>query len=332
MPEQRDSSRRVFVTAAASAVGFAALVRTPLVRANEYPNKPIRAIIPFPPGGSTDTVGRMVCQALSERIGQSVVVENRPGAGAMIGAQAVSRAPADGYTVLFAPGTIAQTPVLNPVIEFDPSKELAALSMCTEAPLIIVANPECPAASMAELLDLIRQKPGLIPVGYPGLGTTNHLALEMLKSALHIDVNGIPYPGNAEVATAILRGEIMVAIDSVSSMRQYVATERVRALSTTGLWRSSVMPELATVDETVLPGFMMTTWTGMFAPAGTPPSVVRYLSNEIDAAVQTAALASRFRDMGFEPIGEGSEMIAQRVSSDLERTRRFIRETGFSLG
>jgi tripartite-type tricarboxylate transporter receptor subunit TctC len=324
--------RRHFLIQLGGLAAGAGLTGLPVpATAENYPSRSIRVIIPFTPGGSTDLVGRMVSEKLAERLGQTVVVENRPGAGAMIGAQAVANARPDGYTLLFTPGTIAQTPSMTPGIKFDPKRDVMPLSMCTEAPLIVVVNPRLSVGTAKELIERAKQNPGSLNVGYPGLGTTNHLALEMLKTSAGIEVTGIPYPGNAEVAMALLRGEILVAIDSVSSMDQYVKSGKVHAIATTGLKRSSILPDVPTLHESGLPGFSMTTWTGFFAPPGTPVAIRDRLREALDAIVNEPALAQRFRERGFEPVGQGSEMMVRRVASDVERTRIFVQKTGFSM-
>jgi tripartite-type tricarboxylate transporter receptor subunit TctC len=294
-------------------------------RAQAYPDRPVRLVVPFPPGGSTDVSARLLAQELGRRLGQTIVTENRPGAGTMIGNDVVMRAPADGYTLLYAASSIAITPSINRNISFDPRRDLLPISMFTEAPLILIANPQVPFQDLAGLLAFARANPGRLNVAYPGMGTTNHLAAALFNHSAAVDIVLVPFAGNAAGLTALMRNDVQLAFDSLASASGFIRDGSVRALGVTGTHRSPSLPEVPTVGESAVPGFETTFWFGLMAPLRTPAPVVDRLAQEMAAIVRDAGVVERLRALGFEASTAGGEYFATRVASDFEKWGALIR-------
>ena len=315
---------RMFFRAFVAALLLSTTITTGM--AADFPTRPIRLVVPYPAGGSTDIAARAVADALGRRMGQAVFVENRPGAGTLIGAEAVARAQADGYTLLYGTNAVTTTPLMVRQTEFNFQRDLAPVSLVLVAPLILLSNPALPAQNVAELIALLRAKPGSINIGYPGLGTVNHLASILFNREAGVKTELVPYKGNADTQLGLLRGDVNLAFDAIISSKSYVDSGKMRALAVSGATRSSAMPDLPTLAASGLPGFEAIFWNGVLAPAGTPAAIISRLNAEIDAVVKAPEMAAKLRDLGSEPAGGSIQNFERRISSDLDKWGRIIRE------
>ena len=311
-----------------------ALLFSPLlaVAQADYPSKPIRLIIGFPPGGSTDIVGRIVAQKLSERLGQQVVVENRGGAGGTIGADAAAKAAPDGYTLTVGTtSTHAVAPGAYSKLPYDPIKNFTPISLVAITPYLLVVNPQVPATTLAEFVTLAKSKPGKLNYASAGNGTTTHLAMEMLKDAAKIDVVHIPYKGNAPADLAILANDVQAVFGSMPALLQNVKADKLRPLAVGTSRRSPALPNVPTVAELGYPGFEAALWLGILAPAGTPPSIVERLNRELVAIVATPDFRTAMEANGAEPISNTPEQFAALLGTEVDRYTKVVKAVGIKL-
>ena len=318
--------RRRALAAAALCLAAAAL---PLARA-AYPEKPVRLVVPFPAGGATDLMARSLAQRLGERLGQTVVVENRAGAGGSAGAEAVANAPADGYTLLFATmGSLAINPSLYKALRYDPVKSFEPISLTHSTSNALVVHPGVEAASVAELIALARKKPGELTFASAGNGTTSHLSGELFKSLAKVDLLHIPYKGSAPAMTDFLGGRISMMFDTTSNFVDHAKTGRLRALGVTGRKRSPAMPGVAPIAET--PGmsdYEVTLWLGVLAPAGTPKDVIARLHREIGAALAVPELVKQMAEAGIEVRASTPQEFAALIRSDIAKWAAVVKRAG----
>ena len=295
--------------------------------AQDFPNKPIRFIVPFPPGGGADLNARAVAQKMSESLGQPVVVESRAGAGGNIGTEFVARAPADGYTMLFATNGITVQPHLA-AVRWDPVKDFAAVSLITTYPLIIAVHPSVPAQTLQELVRYARANPGKLTYGSSGVGAPLHMAAEYFKSVVGLDIVHVPYKGNAPMTTALLAGEISMVFDSMTGPLPNIRAGKLRGLAVTSKQRVGVVPDLPTVAETVAPSYAYEAWNGVLVPAGTPRDIVARLSAEIAKAVAAPDVHQRLTAAGYVPISTTPEQLSSIIALDLQKFGQLIRDAG----
>ncbi len=316
---------RVLLFAAALATVAAAVP----ARAQTWPAKPIRLIVPYPPGGTTDLLGRGIGQKLSESLGQQVVIENRPGAGGSIGADLAAKSKPDGYTLLL--GTIAThaiNPNLYPDNPYDPAKDFAPVALVATMPNLLVVNPSVPAKSVRELIALARSKPGALAFASAGSGTTQHLSGEIFKKMAGIDMLHIPYKGNAPAVTDLVGGQVQVMFDNIPISLQQVRAGKLRALAVTGPKRSGVLPDVPTIAEAALPGYSVTSWFALFAPAGTPAAIVARLNKETNMALADRVLRQQLVNQGIEPSSGTAGQLAAHVQAELLRWKKIVAESG----
>ncbi|MCC6780657.1 MAG: tripartite tricarboxylate transporter substrate binding protein [Hyphomicrobiales bacterium] len=268
--------------------------------AQTYPSKPIRIVLPYVPGGIIDNVGRNLAQRLSESMGQSVVAENRPGAGGMVGTDVVARAAPDGYTLLLMDPAVVINPALQKDAPYDLSK-LLMVSMIGSSPSVIVGSPNTPIKTIPELIAYAKANPGKLNFASAGIGTAPHLAGELIKLRAGIDMTHVPYRGIGAAYPDVMSGKVQLAFSSIAGALPFTADNRVRAIATTGAKRSIVYPEVPTVAEGGLAGFDVDLWTGIIAPAGTPAAVVAKLNSEIAKAVQHPEMKAALAKIGVEP-------------------------------
>jgi tripartite-type tricarboxylate transporter receptor subunit TctC len=270
--------------------------------AQDYPSKPIRLVVPFAPGGSTDTIGRALALKLQESFKQPVVVDNRPGAAGAIGSMHVANSPADGYTLLLATtSTHAVLHHLNPNVGYDAKKSFAPIALIAKAPNVLMVSPNLPVKSVADLIRLAKEKPGTLNFASSGTGTVTHLIAERFAADAHIQVVHVPYKTGVQALADIASGDIAYSIDSITWALPQSKAGKVRALAVTSSQRSALAPELPTVAESGLPGFEGMTWFGIVAPAGTPAPVVARLEKQIAEALGTEELKGRLQAQGVEP-------------------------------
>ena len=308
-----DSLRRALVLGSAvfsSALAFAQPVAN-------YPAKAIRIIVPFAAGGTTDALARILSQRMTAAWGQPVLVENRAGAGATLGADMVAKSPADGYTLLMgaAHHTIAQSVYTKLPYHF--GRDFAPVSVIAVVPNMVVVNAALPARTIDEFVALAKSQPGKLNYGTAGAGTAHHLIGEMFKLRAGVDLQHIPYKGSAPAVSDLVGGQIQVMFDTVTSGLPQVKAGKTRALAVTTAKRSAALPDVPTLSETILPGFDVGTWFGILAPAGTPPSVIEKIRAEIEQMVKAPEIRKQFLEMGAEPVGNTPAQMATQIKSEL---------------
>ena len=295
-----------------------------LAQAQDYPSKPIRILVPFSPGGVADNSARVIAEPLAQRLGQRVVVENRPGASGNIGTVAVAQAAPDGYTLLLGfDGTMVINPHVFPHIPFDTLKDFAPVTKLGDATLILVAHPSAPFDTLKGLIEAAKTKP--FAYGTSGTGGTPHLAGELLKLRTGIRLEHIPYKGGGQAITDVVGGQIPLVFTAIATAQQYVRGGRLVALAVPSAKRSSALPEVATFQESGLAGFDVSSWTGIFAPARTPRPIIEKLSREIAAVLQTPFVRERYAVLGIEPVGNTPEQFAEQMRADLARWEKVVK-------
>src|SRR5467141_1972562 len=289
----------------------------------DYPAKPIRILVPFSPGGVADNSARVVADPLGARLGQQVLVENRPGASGNIGTQAVAQAAPDGYTLLLGfDGTMVIDPHVFPKIPFDTLKDFAPVTKLGDATLILVAHPSVPARNLAEFIAHARARPDPFAYGTSGTGGTPHLAGELLKLRTGIALEHVPYKGG---------GQIPLVFTAIATAQQYVRAGRLVGLGVPGATRSAALPDVPTFAESGLPGFDVSSWTGIFAPAGTPRPVIDKLQRELAAVLRTAFVRERYAVLGIEPVGNSPQEFGDQVRADLARWEKVVKAANVRL-
>lgn len=301
---------------------------TPAALAQTYPAKPIHLIVTFAAGGGTDLAARNLAPKLSEGIGQSIVIENRAGANGAVGAEAVARAPADGYTLMVgAAGTLAVAPHLAK-LPFDTFRDFVPISLVATSPFVVTVNPGVKAASIRELIALAKADPGKLSFGSSGTGGAPQLATELFKSMAGVDMLHVPYKGLGPAITDLLGGQINLIFADVGLVVAHLKSGKLRGLAVTGSRRAAALPDLPTVAEAGVPGYSAGTWYGLFAPAGTPPAIVARLSEETRKALANPEVRASFAAQGVEPAGNTPEQFASFVRNEHAKWGRVIRESG----
>ncbi|MEI8266751.1 MAG: tripartite tricarboxylate transporter substrate binding protein [Betaproteobacteria bacterium] len=299
-----------------------------LATAQKYPAKPITVIVPQAAGGANDTIARVVAQKLSEQLGQSVVIENRVGAGGNVGTAAAAKARPDGYTVMI---TADSAQVINPFLYqstgFDPVKDFEPVAPLARAGYVLVANPAFPANNVSELIALAKAAPGKYAIASAGNGTLNHLIAEMLQKAADIKLVHVPYRGAAAAATDVVGGQVPLSVQSMPSSIGFIRAGKLKVLGVVNERRLPALPDAPTIGETIK-GFGATPWYGMFAPAGTPKEIVRLLQDEVAKALDSAEARDKLAVVGCEPYKGTSEQLAALVRDDLVRWSRIVKESG----
>ena len=323
---------RLIGLVAAAIVGTAAGVVAPAFAQADYPNKPIRLIVPFPAGGSTDIVGRVVAQKLSERLGQQVVVDNRGGAGGTIGADAAAKAAADGYTLTIGTtSTHAVAAGAYAKLSYNPVKDFAPVSLVAVTPYLLVINPQVKASTLKEFVALSKTMPGKMDYASAGNGTTTHLAMEMLKDAAQINLQHIPYKGNAPADVAILANEVQAVFGSMPALLQHTKGGKLRPLAVGSAQRSPALPDVPTVAESGYPGFEASLWLGVLAPAGTPKPVIDRLHKELAAIVPTADFKASMERNGADAVGNTPDQFAKLIAEESARYIKVVKTIGLKL-
>jgi tripartite-type tricarboxylate transporter receptor subunit TctC len=292
-----------------------------------YPNRPIRFIVPFPPGGGAESTARLVGQKLGEALGQPVVIETRAGAGGNIGTEFVAKAAPDGYTILLSTNGTAIQPHLQK-LNWDPLKDLVPVSLIATYPLVIATHPSTPGATLRELVAYAKANPGKLSYGSSGSGGPLHMGAELFKNTVGIDVLHIPYKGNAPATLAILSGEVNMTFDSLVGPLPNIRAGKLRGLAITGKKRSPVLPEVPTVIETGVANFVYESWNGVAAPAGTPPEIVQRLNAEIVKVVALPEVRDRLIALGYDPASNSPAEFAAMVAGDYQRFGKLVKEIG----
>jgi tripartite-type tricarboxylate transporter receptor subunit TctC len=300
--------------------------------ADQYPSQTIKIIVPFTAGGGVDVVARMITPKLSEELGQSVIIENRGGAGGMLGATAVAQAPPDGYTLLFGTGSTHGTnPSVYARISYDPINDFVPIVLVSSSPLLLVAAATLPAKSVKELIALARSRPGELSFASYGTGSINHLGGELFNSMAEIKANHVPYRGSAPALADLIGGRIDYTFDGVSTSLGYIETGTIRVLGVAGPRRAPVLPDVPTIAETALPGFDTTVWFGLFAPAGTSKAISELVNSKVNAVLASASVREGFEKLGIEPVGGSPQVLANRVETEMQKWAGIVRAKNIHL-
>jgi tripartite-type tricarboxylate transporter receptor subunit TctC len=318
MSPLKSSTKRALML---SVMASAALLAAPALQAQTFPTKPVTFVVPFPPGGGPDVAARLIGEKLSARLGQPVVVDNKPGAGALIGAAFVAKAPADGHTLLFTPNTMAISPhVLAPGAGggIDVNKDLTPVIAPAATPLILVANPSLGVKDLKGLVELAKKQPGL-PYGSPGNGSPMHFAAEMMKKSAGVDLLHVPYKGVGPSITAALSGEVKLLFTGVGGALQHIRAGKLVPLAVVEKERSELLPNVPTATEQGVANVEVGAWYGVFTANGTPPAVVQRLNQEINAIVKLPDVKEKLLNAGVEPLGGTPKLLADFMHADNER-------------
>jgi len=296
-------------------------------QAQSYPSKPIRLIVPFPPGGPTDIFGRVLGQKMSQQLGQPILVENRGGAGGTIGAEVAAKSPGDGYTLFFGTsGTHGSAPALYPKLGYDPIKSFTAISLLINAPILIVTNGALPAASLKELIALAKSKPGQLSYGSGNLA--GNIVGEMFKIQAGIDMVHVPYKGAAPAVTDLIADRVQMMFDLHTTFQAFLASGKARPLAVTAPKRLARMPEVPTSAEAGLPGFEFSVWFALFAPRGVPGDVLQHLNLEVQKALATREVKEAFANQGMEPSGSTPEQLAALMAEEIPKWTLAVKLSG----
>ena len=295
---------------------WAALVTATSPAHAQFPDKPIRLIVPYSAGGATDSLARLIATALAPRMGQPVIVENKPGAGTMLASQFVANAPPDGYTLLINGSSLTIAVAVYTKVSVDPRKDLTPVNMLVAAPHILVVHPSVTAKDVAELVDLAKAKPGTFTYASVGVGTTNHLEGELLKSMGGVDILHIPYKGSSPALQDLLAGRVNMMFDAIGSSLPHIQSGKLRALGVSPARRSLALPDVPTVAEAGLPGFDAMPWLGLFAPPKTPAAVVARVNTEVSAVLADPEMKKKLLAIGLEVVGEGPEPFTRFIQDE----------------
>jgi len=300
--------------------------------AQAYPTKPVSLLIAFPPGGPSDVLSRVVGKKLEQILGQPFIMDNRPGAGGNIAAEAAANAPADGHTILMGNNSILATnAALYKKVNFDPERDFAPISLVGSQANILVVNPDVPAKTMAELIALLRANPGKFNYASSGHGTAAHLAAELFKAEAKVAITHVPYKGGAPALTDVIAGHVHMIFATAASVVPHIRSGKVRALAVTPIRRTAVFPDLATIDELGIKGFDATTWHGLVAPAKTPREIVLRLHRATVEALQDAQVRKSLTDLGVDIVGNTPEEFAAYIKAEIPKWTAIVRASGATL-
>jgi tripartite-type tricarboxylate transporter receptor subunit TctC len=318
---------------AAAALGAWCLVAaSPAVFAQSYPTRPVRVIVPFAAGGQSDVIGRIVAQKYGERLGQQFVVDNRPGAGGSIGADAVAKSAPDGYTLLLgSTSEVAVYPNVNPKAPYDTRRDFAPVGLVGTVPLVFVTTPSLPVKSVQDLIQLAKAKPGVISYGSAGTGSTTHLAMELFASMAGIRITHIPYKGSAPVVNDLLSGNLQLALSTMPPALPHARAGRLTLLAVSTARRSAALPEVPTVEEAGVTGYAVGLWNGVLAPAKTPPEIVARLNAELVAMLDLPDVREALAKQGAEPTRSTPDEFTAQIKIDLATWAKVVKEGGIRI-
>jgi tripartite-type tricarboxylate transporter receptor subunit TctC len=307
------------------------LVLTAPANAQSYPNKPVRVVVPYPPGGPTDIVARVLFQQVSEATGQQFLVDNRAGAGGNIGAEIVAKSPADGYTLLIGTTAHAINMSLFKNLSYDVQKDFAPVSLLTQGPLVLVAHPQFPANSIKEVIELAKSKSGGLNFASSGNGQSTHLSAELFNTMAGIKMSHVPYKGSAPALTDVMSGQVDVMFDTTLSAMPFVKAGKLKALGLTSPVRSPAAPDVPTIAESGLPGYEVFAWNGVFVPAGTPKAIIQQLNDQIRKAMLLPEVKDKFSAQGFAASWNSPENFGVFVKNEVDKWSRTVKASGATL-
>ena len=322
-------SRRVLQLGLACAAGFVvSLLAMSPAHAQDYPIKTVRIIVPFAPGGSADVFGRFIAQRLQDSLGQSVVIDNRPGGGSLIGTDAVAKAPADGYTLLLMSNTHTVNESLIPSRPFVLMRDFVPVAPISYSDLVLVTRASLPANTLGELIKAAKARPGGMSYASSGPGTPYHMAGELFKAMAGISVVHIPYRGSAGARTDVLGGQLEMMFDAVPTMTEHIKSGKVKALATTGKSRTAILPDVPTMSEAGVPGYEATLWLGLMAPKGTPPAVVARLNAELGKITSNPEVRRAWAAQGTTPMTMAVDEFTRYMNDDIAKWARIVKISG----
>ena len=311
--------------------GLLSLVLTAPANAQSYPNKPVRVVVPYPPGGPTDIVAGVLFQQVSEATGQQFLVDNRAGAGGNIGAEIVAKSPADGYTLLIGTTAHAINMSLFKNLSYDVQKDFAPVSLLTQGPLVLVAHPQFPANSIKEVIELAKSKSGGLNFASSGNGQSTHLSAELFNTMAGLKMSHVPYKGSAPALTDVMSGQVDVMFDTTLSAMPFVKAGKLKALGLTSPVRSPAAPDVPTIAESGLPGYEVFAWNGVFVPAGTPKAIIQQLNDQIRKAMLLPQVKDKFSAQGFAASWNSPENFGVFVKNEVDKWSRTVKASGATL-
>ena len=305
-----------------------ALGQSPAGKSAAYPNKPLRFVVGYPAGGATDIIARLVAQKLTGSLGQQVLVDNRPGAGGIIGSDIVAKATPDGYTIVLVTTSHGVNPSLYRKLPYDTAKDFAPITQVASLQLVLVVNPSLPVRSVKELIALAKAKPGQLNYGSSGSGQSLHLAAELFKTLAGVDIVHVPYKGAAPARTDLLAGQVQMMFESMIGVLPVVKSGRLRALAVSGARRSPATPDIPTMAEAGVPGYEASGWVGILAPAGTPKAIVTRLNREVVNVLNRADVRELFANRGAEPVGSTPEQFGDFTKAQFAKWAKVVKASG----
>jgi tripartite-type tricarboxylate transporter receptor subunit TctC len=318
--------RRLFFALSIILAALSVVALPAAARAQTYPSRAIKLVVPFAAGGAVDALARVLGTKLAEGIGQSVIIENRPGAGGNLAAEAVAKSPPDGYTILQNTNGQTITPSLYRSLPFDAATDFTPVTQLVASNLILVASPKLPVKSLHDFIALAKAKPGSLNYGSSGIGNPLHLTMEMLKHATGIDIQPVPYRGDAQINAALITGEVQAAVVPLATAVQLVEDGRLTALGVTGGKRAAVLPDVPTIAEAGVPGFASTSWQGWFMPGKTPPEIVERIQRETVKVLALPDVQKALKAMAYEPVGSTPEDFAAFVKAETAKFARVVED------
>jgi tripartite-type tricarboxylate transporter receptor subunit TctC len=319
--------RRQFIQSAASAMAWMGLRSEASAQSNGYPSHPVRWIVPYTAGGATDALSRVICQRLSERLGQTFIVENKPGAGSNIGTLSVINSPPDGYTLLLTSTANAINASFDPTLPYDFAKGIAPVAGLAQNPLVLVVNNELPVHSVADFIAYAKANPGKLSIASSGVGTSLHLSGELFKAMAHVQFVHVPYRGSAPGLADVMAGQVQGMFDNVPSSFELIRSGKLRALGVTTKARSEALPEVPPIADTIA-GYETSSFYGVGAPRGTPQPVIDLLNREINAAFEDPLIKQRFGELGAIPITGSASRFGEMIATETARWRKVVELSG----
>ena len=314
--------------ALAAMLGLAAFAPQP-AEAQSYPYKPVRLVVPYAPAGATDIIARAAAIELSKTLGQAVTVDNRPGAGGNVGAEFVAKSAPDGYTMLMSASSLhGITPFLYSKLNYDPNKDLVPVIVFASFANVLVLNPDVKANSVPELIALARAQPGRMTCASSGSGSTIHMSCEMFKHMLGLDITHVPYKGSGPAITDLIGGQVNMMFDNIPSSISHIRGGKLRALATTGAKRAAALPELPTMIEAGVPGYVADAWFGLVMPAGTPKEIITRMNDDGQKAAKAPDFIKRMTDLGYEIVGGTPEQMAAMIQDEIKRWGPIVKASG----
>jgi tripartite-type tricarboxylate transporter receptor subunit TctC len=312
---------------AVAGLSFAAASGPLLAAAAPFPTKPVRLVVPYPPGGNTDVLARLIANQLTQTWGQQVIVDNRPGGNTVIGTELVARAPADGYTLLFTTLTFTVLPSTQPKLPFDPLRDFSPVTLAVTLPNALVVTPSLPVKSVADLIQYAKANPGKLAYASSGTGTSPHLSMELLKRLGRFDMIHVPYKGGSQTLTAVMSGEAAAVFAGIPIVIPHAKSGKLRVLGVTSARRSEVAPDIPAIAETIK-DYRVDTWFGLLAPAGTPSAIVQALQQHVAQSVQSQGVRAHLRNEGAEPVGSTPQEFGQHIRLEVRKWADLMRNLG----